>query len=378
MNDDSISPDAPLRGVKVVEIAGLGPLPICAMMLADLGASVIRVERPGQPDLGMGVDTGRSVMHRGRPGLVIDLKSDAGRVTLTRLIAAADVLVEGMKPGAMERLGFGPADCSAVNPRLVFGRLSGWGRKGPMAAEAGHDINYAASAGLLGLIGEAGRAPLPPLALGADVPGGLLLALGVVAALRARGETGEGAVVDQSLAGAAGLSAAIFRGLEAMGRWPGGRGKNTLDGGAPYYRVYQTADQRYLAVGAIEARFYAQLVEGLGLSEGVPPRDDRANWPKIAATFAARFRTRTCAEWEETFRGTDACVTPVLDLGEAAARGVPPVAQLYGYAQSLPQPALGPLGADAPVPASLAEPPAPEAVLASWGVDLGAPGGELK
>jgi alpha-methylacyl-CoA racemase len=365
---DARDESLPLRGVRVVEIAGLGPLPLCAMLLADLGASVIRIDQPRSSEKGVGVDTSRSMLHRARSSTVIDLKSESGRTALRAMLAVADILLEGMKPGAMERLGFGPTECRAINPRLIFGRLSGWGRDGDLASEAGHDINYAAVAGLLGLIGRAGELPAPPLALGADFPGGFLLALGLVAALYRRKVTGEGCIVDQSLASAAGMVAAVFRGLAATGRWPGRRGENVLDGGAPYYRVYETADGKMLAVGALEPKFYERLVDGLGLTGTLPNRNDRANWPTIGKTIADTFRTRNRDEWEALFRGTDACVTPVLDLDEAVAYGVPPVSTLYGYAQTAPQPWFAPLGEKAAAPLQLAEAPAVADTLADWGL----------
>lgn len=361
---------APLHGVRVVEIAGLGPLPFCVMLLADLGATVIRIDRPSAAKMGVGVDTSRSMMHRGRPALTLDLKTEAGRTALRSLVAAADVLVEGMKPGTMEQLGFGPGECRTINPRLIYGRLSGWGRDGDLAAEPGHDINYGAMAGLLGLIGPAGGLPVPPLALGADFPGGFLLALGIVAALRNRDATGTGVVVDQSLVGAAGLMAAIFRGLAATGRWSGARGENVLDGGAPYYRVYQTADGGLMAVGALEDKFYDRLLEGIGLTGAVPDRRDRANWPAIADAFARRFLMRTRDEWATVFHGTDACVTPVLNLDEAVVRGIPPLAPLYGYAQTPPQPWFAPLVDETARPQALDDAPELADVLTDWGVSL--------
>lgn len=336
--------EGPLAEVKVIEIAGIGPLPFAAMLLADQGARVVRVEPPGKRELGIGMDPERSVTHRGRDGVALDLKSADGRNAFKALLRDADVLLEGMRPGAAERLDLGPGDCAEINPGLVYGRLSGWGREGANAATAGHDINYAAEAGLLSLMGPAGQPPVPPVTFGADFPAGMLLAYGVMAALTQRASTGEGSVVDQSILGAAELNASIFRALQAMGRWPGGRGENVLDGGAPYYRCYETADGGHLAVGAIESRFYEVLVERLDLAGKLPDRAERANWPEIEAIFAETFKRRSRTEWEEIFADSDACVAPVLDLSEAAvyakARGDTESFERNGLFQKGPQPKI--------------------------------------
>ena len=336
-----LQPLAPLQTLTVLEIGGIGPTPFAAMLLADLGAKVIRIERPAEQEMGIGTDDSLSVMHRGRRAIRLDLKSAEGLAEFRERLKGADIVIEGMRPGAAERLGIGPEDCLARNPAIVYGRISGWGREGRMAATAGHDLNYAAFSGLAALIGLPGRPPIPPLTLGGDFPAGFLLALGVVSAVISRGVTGKGAVVDQSIVGAASLHAAIFRALSVMGHWQGGPGENIFDGGAPYYRCYETADGKYLSVAPIEERFYLVLIERLGLSD-VPDRRDRGNWPALAGLFEKTFRTRTRAEWERVFDGTDACVTPVLGLDEAVpyarANGHPPLDNRNGVWQPPGQP----------------------------------------
>jgi len=312
----AMHPVAPLASVTVLEIAGLGPTPFAAMLLADLGARVLRIERPDGREMGIGMTQSLSVMHRGREAIALDLKSAGGLAEFHRLLRSANVVIEGMRPGAAERLGIGPQDCLASNPGLVYGRLSGWGRDGAMAAAAGHDLNYAAVAGLASLVGTVGQPPVPPLTMGADFPAGFLLAFGLVSAVLHARTTGHGAVVDQSIVGASALYASIYRSLAAMGQWQAGRAANVLDGGAPYYRCYRTADGGYMAVAAIEERFYAVMMARLGLSQA-PDRRDRANWPALADLLARTFGARPRAEWEALFDGTDACVTPVLDLDEA-------------------------------------------------------------
>lgn len=318
-----------LQGVRVIELAGIGPGPFAAMLLADHGAEVLRIERPG-PE---GRDEVRHdpVTTRGRAGrLVLDLKSAAGREALLAEVEHADILLEGFRPGVMERLGLGPADCHARNPRLVYGRMTGWGQHGPLAPRAGHDINYIALAGVLHAIGTGGEPgpggvsggkPVPPLNLVGDFGGGALyLAFGVLAALLKARSTGQGQVVDAAMVdGALSLMAMIF-GRIAAGHWQDGvRAANSLDGGRPWYDTYATADGRHMAVGANEPQFYRLLCEGLGLTPAeAAMRDDPAAWPRLRACIAARFATRTRDEWTAVFEDTDACVSPVLTMAEAA------------------------------------------------------------
>ena len=312
-----------LSGLRVLEFEAIGPVPFAGMLLADIGAEVLRIDRHQAPaDLGLASDGAKvDVLGRGKHALCLDLKSSEAICTVCRLAAKADVLLEGFRPGTMERLGLGPAVMLAANPRLVYGRMTGWGQTGPLAQTAGHDINYIALSGLLSTIGEPGRKPVPPLNLLGDFGGGgMLLALGVVSATLAARRDGAGQVVDAAMTEGAALLSAGLWGLMASGLWQEGRGVNLLDGGAPWYDTYETADGRYVAVGAIEQRFYGDLLRGLGLDpDDLPARSDRAGWPAIRARLATAFRSRTRDAWADHFDGSDACVTPVLSPAEAAA-----------------------------------------------------------
>ena len=318
----------PLTGIRVVEFAAIGPAPFAAMMLADLGATVLRIEKPGPRAIdGGAVD----FLQRHRQAVrVLDLKTEAGRDEALAEVRAADAVVEGFRPGVMERLRLGPQACLEVQPRLVYGRVTGWGREGPLAMAAGHDINYLALSGLLGAMGPADGPPVPPLNLVADFGGGgMLLTVGIVSALLRARISGQGCVVDAAmLDGAALLGASIF-GLQAGGRWPGKRGANLLDGGAPFYRCYRCADGRHVAVGAIEAPFYAELLQRLGITDpDFEDQWDRSRWPLMAGKLEALFATADRDHWCRLLEGSDACVSPVLSLDEAAqhphnrARGV--------------------------------------------------------
>lgn len=311
----------PLQGVKILEIESIGPVPWCCMMLSDMGADVLRVDRPMPAKRLKQAEERYQFANRGRRAMVADLKAEAGIAAVLRLVEQADVLVEGMRPGVMERLGLGPEVCLRANPRLVYGRMTGWGQSGPLAQKAGHDINYIALSGLLHAIGEEGRGPVPPLNLVGDYGGGgMLLALGVCAALLHARATGEGQVVDAAMIDGVGSLMAPLFGQFLAGSWREKRGSNLLDGGAPWYRAYETADGRHMAVGAVEAQFYDALLKGLALeAERAVPREDRANWPRLRAAFEAAFRARTQAHWIAVFADADACVSPVLTLGEALA-----------------------------------------------------------
>ncbi|MFH8724999.1 CaiB/BaiF CoA transferase family protein [Streptomyces termitum] len=333
----------PLDGVRVVELAGIGPGPFAAMLLADLGADVVRVDRPGGP--GLGVDPARDLTNRNKRSVLVDLKAEDGPAAVLDLVERADVLVEGYRPGVAERLGVGPDACLARNPRLVYGRMTGWGQDGPLAPTAGHDIGYIALTGALGMIGPDPDGPpsIPANLLGDYAGGSLYLVVGVLAALRHAREHGEGQVVDAAIVdGTAHLTTMIHTMLGAGG-WQDRRGVNLLDGGCPFYGVYATSDGGHMAVGALEERFYATFARLLGLDEETTAaRHDLARWPELREAVAARFRTRTRTEWTGVFEGTDACVAPVLSLREAP--GHPHLAARATFAErgGLVQPAPAP------------------------------------
>ncbi len=310
----------PLRDVRVLELAGIGPGPFCGMLLADMGADVVRAERAEWAGLGTGDLSPRfDVTNRNKRSIALDFKSPQDVRIVLSLAERADILIDPFRPGVTERLGLGPADCQARNPRLVYGRMTGWGQDGPLAARAGHDLNYIALSGALGSIGDRDGTPAIPLNLVGDYGGGALyLAFGLLAALHESRRSGQGQVVDAAMTDGAASLMSIFYGLRQAGAWPGARGDNMLDGGAPYYQVYETADGQYVSVGAIEARFYAELLAGLGLDPAtLPQQNDRSQWPAMRARFAAIFRARSRAEWVETLQHRDCCFAPVLSLDEA-------------------------------------------------------------
>jgi alpha-methylacyl-CoA racemase len=355
----------PLQGTRVVELAGIGPGPFCAMLLADLGAEVLAVDRPG------GDPAWPALFARGRRRVAVDLKHPEGPGVVLDLVAAADGLVEGFRPGVAERLGIGPEACLARNPRLVYGRVTGWGQDGPLAASAGHDLDYIALAGALHPIGAAGGPPVPPLNLLGDFGGGgMLLALGVVAALLEGGRSGHGQVVDAAMVDGAALLTTGLHELLAAGRWTDRRGANLLDGAAPCYTVYETADGRHLAVGALEPRFWAELLERIGLAgEDLPHQLDPNGWPALRERLAAVFLTRTRDEWCQLLEGTDACVAPVLSLLEAPAhphnRARGTFVEVGGVTQPAPAPRFS------RTPCAHPQPPTdddPVEVLTAWGL----------
>ncbi|QIP83526.1 CoA transferase [Streptomyces sp. Tu 2975] len=321
------SGNGPLAGVRVVELAGIGPGPFAAMLLGDLGADVVRVDRPG--GAGLAIDPAYDLTNRNKRSVLIDLKSADGPARVLDLVERADVLIEGFRPGVAERLGVGPDECLARNPRLVYGRMTGWGQQGPLAQRAGHDIAYIALTGTLSMIGSPGEPPTVPANLVGDYAGGsLYLVIGVLAALQhARAEGGGGQVVDAAIVDGASHLATMIHGMMAAGGWQDRRGANLLDGGCPFYGTYETADGQYMAVGALEQQFYDRFVELLGIKDDIPARKDFDRWDELRQAVADRFRSRTRAEWTAVFEGTDACVAPVLSLREApghphlAARG---------------------------------------------------------
>ncbi|MEV6615922.1 CaiB/BaiF CoA-transferase family protein [Streptomyces sp. NPDC051051] len=316
----------PLAGVRVVELAGIGPGPFAAMLLADLGADVVRVDRPGGPSLG--IDPDHDVTNRNKRSVLVDLKAPDGPARVLDLAARADVLIEGNRPGVAERLGVGPEACHARNPRLVYGRMTGWGQDGPLARRAGHDITYIALTGTLGMIGTPGTPPPAPANLLGDYAGGsLYLVVGVLAALHHARATGTGQVVDAAVVDGTAHLSAMIHGMLSAGSWQDRRAANLLDGGCPYYGTYETADGGHMAVGALEPRFYDEFVRLLGLEDFADARTDWTRWGELREAVAAGFASRTRAEWTAVFADTDACVAPVLSLREAphhphlAARG---------------------------------------------------------
>jgi alpha-methylacyl-CoA racemase len=305
----------PLTGVRVLEFEAIGPAPFAGMLLADMGADVLVIDRPA--DAGLGLERSRwyDVMMRGKRSVTLDLKQ--GKDAALRLIARADVLIEGFRPGVMERLGLAPDAALQANPKLVYGRMTGWGQHGPLAARAGHDINYIALAGVLNAFGRQGAAPVPPLNLIGDFGGGgMLLGFGVVCALLEASRSGRGQVVDAAMVDGTALLAAMFSGFLAAGAWSEARGTNILDTGAPWYDVYETKDGKHVAIGAIEPKFFLELVGKLGLS-GLPAQNDRSGWPEMRRRFVETFKAKTRDEWCRVFDGSDACFAPVLGWKEA-------------------------------------------------------------
>jgi alpha-methylacyl-CoA racemase len=367
----------PLRGVRVLELAGLGPAPFCGMMLADMGATVLRLDRPGRPNPGNPLRPELDLMNRGRQSVAIDLKSPEGVGLALRLVEQADVLFEGFRPGVVERLGLGPDECLARNPRLVYGRMTGFGQSGSLARRAGHDINYIALSGALDAIGPAGGDPVPPLNVVGDFGGGgMYLAFGIVCALLEAGRSGRGQVVDAAIVDGASSMMTMFHALRAQGIGSGRRGTNLLDGGSHFYGVYACADGRHISVGAIEPQFYRELLQGLDLAEDEDFIRGHGNpdaWPGLRTRLSAVFATRTRDEWAAHFDGTDACVVPVLALDEVgthphnADRGAMEV--LGGVAQPAPAPRFSRTAATLSTP-----PPVPgehtRAALTDWGLGL--------
>ncbi|WP_437113334.1 CaiB/BaiF CoA transferase family protein [Streptomyces venezuelae] len=308
----------PLAGVRVVELAGIGPGPFAAMLLADLGADVVRVDRPGGGALA--IDPEYDVTNRNKRSVVVDLKSDEGPARVLDLVDRADVLIEGYRPGVAERLGVGPDACHARNPKLVYGRMTGWGQEGPLARRAGHDIAYIAITGTLGMIGNPDEPPAVPANLVGDYAGGsLYLVVGILAALHHAREHGTGQVVDAAIVDGAAHLSTMIHGMLAAGGWQDRRGANLLDGGCPFYGTYETADGGYMAVGSLEQQFYDEFTALLGLADTAPARKDLARWGELREAVAARFKERTRNEWTAVFQDSDACVAPVLSLREAPA-----------------------------------------------------------
>lgn len=319
----------PLTGVRVLEMAGIGPAPFCAMLLGDLGADVVRIDRRDDSGLGVSVPPERDPLNRNKRSVALDLKRSEDRATVLALVGAADMLIEGFRPGVMERLGLGPADCERINPRLVYGRMTGWGQDGPLAQAAGHDLNYIALAGALQCIGDADRPPPPPLNLIGDFGGGALyLALGLVSALFEARQSGRGQVVDAAMVDGVASLLTIFHGFRQTGAWTDRREHNIVDGGAPFYASYETADGRYVTLAAIEPKFFRAFLDRVVPGDSSwPDHTDRSRWPELRNRLQSLFRSRSRDEWCALLEGSDACFAPALSLPESmehphlAARG---------------------------------------------------------
>ena len=372
MNTSNSNPTrstGPLAGLRVVELAGIGPGPHACMLLADLGADVIRVERHSTPELIPGVSSDKDTTLRGRKVVRVNLKDSDDLAGVRNPIGCADVLVEGFRPGVTERLGLGPDPCLELNPRLIYARMTGWGQDGPLANAAGHDINYISLTGVLDNIGVADGKPVPPLNLVGDFGGGsMFLIVGVLAALWERERSGRGQVVDGAIVDGTSVLAQMLWSLRGAGAWAAGRGENFLDGSTPFYDTYTCADGRHVAVGCLEPQFFAEMVRGLGLEIGeLPAQWDRARWPALRAALTSAFKSRTRDEWAEVFTGTDACVTPVLSYDEALAdphmsgRGI--FENIGGVDQPRPAPRFSRTDPATPVPAGRLD---LDAAIRSW------------
>ena len=366
----------PLTGLKIVEMVGLGPAPFCAMMLADMGAEVIRIAqkpRPGADNNIPMLNTRFDVLARGRRSLALDLKQARGVAAALHLIGRADALIEGYRPGVMERLGLGPDLCLQRNPKLIYGRMTGWGQSGPLAKAAGHDLNYIALSGALHAIGRPGEPPPPPLNLVGDFGGGaMMMAFGIVCALLETRNSGKGQVIDAAMTDGAALLTAMIYGMKAHGDWSHDRGTNLLDGGAHFYDSYACADGKFIAIGAIEPQFYALLLELCAIEDpDFHPQMDRSHWPALKQKLAALFKRRTRNSWCELLEGSDACFAPVLDLDEAPQHPHNRARQAFIELDGVTQPAPAPRFSR--TPAELTRPPAQAGehsteVLADWGV----------
>ncbi len=362
----------PLAGIKIVEVGGIGPGPFCCMLLADLGAEVVRIDRPAGHDGGAPIEARFDLLHRGRRSVQMDLKKPEAVAAVLRLVAQADVLIEGFRPGVMERLGLGPDACLQANPKLVYGRMTGWGQEGPMAQAPGHDINYISLTGVLHAVGRAGEAPAIPLNLAGDFGGGsLYLALGVLSALLESRGSGLGQVVDAAMVDGSASLMTLFYGFQAAGYWKDERGTNRLDSGAPWYNVYETRDGKYVSIAANEGRFYREALGVLGLqAQDLPDQHEQSGWPRVKQCFAEVFKTRTRDEWVALAAGTQSCITPVLSMGEAPQNAHILERGTFVEVEGVVQPAPAPRFSRTPG-AIQNPPPQPgqdsEAALLDWG-----------
>ncbi|SNT11837.1 CaiB/BaiF CoA transferase family protein [Rhodococcoides kyotonense] len=364
----------PLKGIKVVELGSIGPGPFCAMLLADLGADVIRVDRvSGAGLVGPNADFRTELLHRGRRSIAVDLKHPDGAEVVLSLVDSADIVIEGFRPGVTERLGVGPQQCAERNTRVIYGRMTGFGQDGPFAQTVGHDINYVALSGALSMIGRRGQPPTPPLSLVGDFAGGgMILALGILGALVERQTSGKGQVVDASMVEGAALLATAFYGFVQNGTWNRERGTNIVDSGAPFYDVYETADGKWLSVAGMEPHFYADLVTLLGISDELGDQNDQSRWPEMKQVFADAVRTRTRDEWVSAAAGSNPCVAPVLDADEAPRHPHNAARQSFVEVDGIVQPVPAPKFSRTPAEVDR-RPPLPgehsTAVATSWGVD---------
>jgi alpha-methylacyl-CoA racemase len=363
----------PLAGFRIVEMAGIGPAPMCAMLLADLGATVLRIDRQQPSGLGLPGDARFNIMNRSRHAIAVDLKQPEGVALVLRLVGAADALIEGFRPGVMERLGLGPEPCLARNPKLVYGRMTGWGQTGPLAEAAGHDLNYIALAGVLHSIGRAGQPPTPPLNLVGDFGGGALyLAFGLTCGLLEAQRSGKGQVVDAAMVDGAASLMTMFYALHAAGSFTAARGENALDSGAFFYDVYECADGKYVSVAPIEDKFLEEFLRRMEIDPAeMPPKMDRRRWPEAKAKLAARFKRKTRDEWCRLLEGSDACFAPVLSLAEAPSHphnlARQSFVELDGIVQPSPAPRFSRTPAGRPTPPEV---PGERGItsLAQWGL----------
>ncbi|MFT3660974.1 MAG: CaiB/BaiF CoA-transferase family protein [Gordonia sp. (in: high G+C Gram-positive bacteria)] len=367
------APTGPLVGVKVIELGGVGPIPYTCQLLSDMGADVIRLDRPPGYDGGAPVAARFNLNNRGRRSAAVDLKNPEAVAAVLELVEHADVLVEGFRPGVAERLGLGPEECHAVNPGLVYGRMTGWGQDGPLATTPGHDINYIALTGMLNAVGPADGPPAIPLNLGGDFGGGsLFLALGVLAALIERNGSGRGQVIDAAMVDGSASLMTLFYGFFAAGYWEDRRGSNRLDSGAPFYHPYETADGRWLAMGSNETRFWINTLDLLGLNdEFMRDQHDRARWPEMKSRIAAAVRTRPLDEWVRLADGVEVCLSPVMSLSDAPSHPHLVARKTFIEVEGVPQPAPAPRFSR--TPGSVSRPPAEpgehtDEVLADWGL----------
>jgi alpha-methylacyl-CoA racemase len=362
----------PLNGIKVLEFESIGPAPFAGMLLADMGADVLVVDRPATTDLGLKRERWYDVMMRGKRSVTLDLKKEGSKEVSLDLITRADALIEGMRPGVMERLGLGPDEVFKKNKKLVYGRMTGWGQDGPLAPRAGHDINYIALAGVLHAFGRKGEAPVPPLNLIGDFGGGgMLLGFGVACALIEAARSGRGQVVDAAMVEGASLLAAMFSGFLASRNWSEERGSNILDTGAPWYDVYETRDGKYVSIGSIEGRFFEELLVRLGLQD-VPAQHDRSHWPQMRAMFQKAFKSKTRDEWCKVFEGSDACFAPVLSWSEARRDAHNVARKSFISVADVEQPAPAPRFSRTPGTVRRAPPERGDGgaqALADWGFD---------